>query len=136
MNFFQNSHTSAIFETLNQRIDNRKMARIKKVVFQRVRRLLKSSRKPFTSQLSLQRTFEQNFEFKKKRDIIHKKHSSEHRVYESVDDRSLSSVISQNSTDNRINAVKGALYVVDHHLMSFKNYQYSVILKAKCIIYE
>ena len=53
----------------------------------------------------LQRTFDLNFNFEITRD--HKKNSYERRVYESVDDRSLSHAISRNSTEKIIQGVKG-----------------------------
>ena len=60
---------------------------------------------PFVAYLSLQCTYGQNFDFKIRRDeqII----TCERRVYESVDDNSLSYALSQKPTKKTTHATKG-----------------------------
>ena len=69
----------------------------------------KKKKNPIESQRRVFSTFDQNFDFKIKRD--HKKNSYKRRAYESVDVRSLFWVMSHRSTESSTPGLKG-LYLI------------------------
>ena len=73
-----------------------------------------------TNNLAAGATFGKNFDFKIRRD--HGKHSYEHLVYESVDDKSLSWEIYQKSTKNILHEIKG-----------YNNLGYPFVIKCLCV---